>query len=366
MKIIFEAPLNQVSFGNVSYNFLKEFYKIAQNDSSLSFVYHPISNPELSAFDNCTEDFKKWLKSTIDNRYSDLSKDAVTLKLWHINGAEKRISPKQVLYTFYELDEPTVAEKAIVGMQDATIFSSSYAARNFAEKIGNKTYSAPLGFDSDFYKTGKTYLTDKVHFLLMGKFEKRKHTDKIIKMWIKKYGNNSKYQLTCSITNPFFDAELMKKIINGYRSMAWNVNFLPYVGKNSEVNDIMNSIDIDLSGLSGAEGWGLPAFNATCLGKWSVVLNCTSHKDWANDKNSILVEPSGKIPAYDGTFFKEGSMFNQGNIFDFSEDAAISAIEKAANFAENKVVNAAGIETGQKFTYHNTVSQVCDIISRLQ
>ena len=63
-----------------------------------------------------------------------------------------------------------------------------------------------------------------------------------------------------------------------------NINFLPRLGTNSEVNEMLNSIDIDLSGLSGAEGWNLPAFNSTCLGKWSMVLNCTSHKDWANDK----------------------------------------------------------------------------------
>ena len=50
-----------------------------------------------------------------------------------------------------------------------------------------------------------------------------------------------------------------------------NVNFLPHLPKNSEVNEFINSIDIDLSGMSGAEGWNLPSFNATCLGKWSLV-----------------------------------------------------------------------------------------------
>ena len=43
----------------------------------------------------------------------------------------------------------------------------------------------------------------------------------------------------------------------------------------------------------------------------------------------------------------------------------MQAIQKAVAFAENKVVNSAGIATGQKFTYRNTVSQVCDIIARL-
>ena len=69
-----------------------------------------------------------------------------------------------------------------------------------------------------------------------------------------------------------------------------NINFLPYLKTNSEVNDFLNAIDIDLSGLSGGEGWNLPSFNATALGKWSIVLNATSHTDWATQSNSILVE----------------------------------------------------------------------------
>lgn len=365
MKIVFEAPLNQVSFGNVSYNFLKEFYEISKQDSTFSFVYHPISDPNLGAFNDCTADFKNWLKSCIDNRFKSLSKNSVSLKLWHINGAEKRICPKQVLYSFYELDEPTVVEKAIVGLQDATVFSSSYAARSFGHSGLGKVYSVPIGFDADFFKTEKKYSENKINFLLMGKFEKRKHTDKIIKMWIKKYGNNAKYELTCSIINPFFNPELMKKIISGYKSLAWNINFLPYVATNAEVNQILNACDIDLSGLSGAEGWGLPAFNATCLGKWSIVLNATSHKDWANEKNSILIEPSGKIPAYDGTFFKQGSDFNQGSIYDFDENTAISAMEKAVSLVENKVENQEGINLCQKFTYKNTVSQIVSILETL-
>ena len=83
-----------------------------------------------------------------------------------------------------------------------------------------------------------------------------------------------------------------------------NVNFLPRLKTNSEMNDLMNSIDIDLSGLSNREGWNLPSFNATALGKWSIVSNCSAHKDWATNENSILVETIGKQPCYDNFFFK--------------------------------------------------------------
>jgi len=365
MNILFEAPLNQVSFGNVTYNILKVFFKKVQQDPSFKVSYFPIGNIELSAFDKMPKDFALWVKSLVDNRFTNLSKDAITLKLWHINGAEKRMTSRQALLTFYELDQPTVAEKAIVGLQDAAFFSSSYAANSFVAAGYQNVQSIPLGFDPDFYITGKKYLEGKINFLLMGKFEKRKHTDKIVKMWAKLYGNNPKFQLTCCIINPFLPKDFTQKVIVSYKQMASNINVLPFVTTNSEVNDILNSADIDLSGLSGAEGWGLPAFNATCLGKWSVVLNATSHKDWATRDNAILVEPSGKIEAYDGVFFKKGSEFNQGNIYDFNEDEAIQAIQKAVALAENKVLNQAGIKLGQNFTYENTVEKICNTLQAI-
>ena len=365
MNILFEAPLNQVSFGNVTYNILKVLFKKVQQDPSFKVSYFPIGNVELSAFDKMPKDFTLWVKSLIDSRFTNLSKDAITLKLWHINGAEKRMTSRQALLTFYELDQPTVAEKAIVGLQDVTLFSSSYAANSFIGAGNQNVQSVPLGFDPDFHVTGKKYLDGKINFLLMGKFEKRKHTDKIVKMWAKLYGNNPKFQLTCSIINPFLPKDFTQKVIASYKQMASNINVLPFVTTNSEVNDILNSADIDLSGLSGAEGWGLPAFNATCLGKWSVVLNATSHKDWATRDNAILVEPNGKIEAYDGVFFKKGSEFNQGNIYDFNEDEAIQAIQKAVALAENKVLNQAGIKLGQNFTYENTVEKICNTLQAI-
>ena len=97
MKIIFEAPLNQISFGNVAYNILREFYRLNRRDQSFEIAYYPISNPDLSAFDKEDSEFHKWIKSLIETRYSKLLKDAVSLKLWHINGAEKRISSRRRL-----------------------------------------------------------------------------------------------------------------------------------------------------------------------------------------------------------------------------------------------------------------------------
>ena len=151
------------------------------------------------------------------------------------------------------------------------------------------------------------------------------------------------------------------RIILNLETEYGNINFLPFLPKNSQVNDYLNSIDIDLGGMSGAEGWNLPSFNATCLGKWSIVLNSSAHKDWATEDNSILVEPSGKEPVYDGIFFKEGSDFNQGNIYTFSEDEFMEAMNKAESKLGQK--NTEGVKLKDKFSYSSTLNSILDKIN---
>ena len=82
--------------------------------------------------------------------------------MWHLNGSQDRVSGKQILYTFYELDEPTENELALASFQDKAVFSSSYASEKFSN-----SHFAPLGFDDSFEKTNKKYLEGKIHFGLM-------------------------------------------------------------------------------------------------------------------------------------------------------------------------------------------------------
>lgn len=352
-KLVFKCPINNVSFGNVSVNLLREMFK---RDISVSLF--PVGKPDVAVYDKLEKDFKNWLQSSIDNRYKLLEKNLPTLQLWHINGSENRITSKSHLITFYELDEPTESEKNIVNMQDSVMFSSSYSSKLFKSIGCTNSSSIHVGFDPDLHETNKKYLTNKVHFGLMGKFEKRKHTGKILKLWADKYGNNYNYQLSCCINNQFLKPEQLNQLIGQALDgkQYGNINFLPFLKTNSEVNEFLNAIDIDLTGLSGAEGWNLPSFNATALGKWSIVLDSTSHKDWANRENSILVEPKSKTPAYDGHFFQKGAMFNQGNIFEFEDEDVLQKMEEAESMCGSK--NEKGIELQEKFSYSKMLDSV--------
>ena len=362
MRLLVNAPINALSFGNVSVNILRELFK-----KNIDLTFFPIGDKaEMDAYDKIDPDFVKYLQAATNDRYSKISKDFPSLKLWHIFGSETRYSKNQSLFTFHEVSEVTSVEKNLLKLQDNIFVSSNYTKNIFnLNGLDNVTY-VPLGFDNDFHATNRTYLQEKIHFGILGKFESRKNTARIIKSWLKLFGNKPEYQLSCAITNPFLDkARFQNELLKVLEGKQYNnLNFVPYMQTNSEVNDYLNSIDIDLGGLSGAEGWNLPSFNATALGKWSVVINATAHKDWATKDNSILIEPSSLKDCYDDAFFKKGQSFNQGQFFDISDQEMDDAILKSVSYA--KKPNPEGLKLQKQFTYEKTVETIlCAISSQM-
>lgn len=358
MKLIVDAPINNLSFGNVSVNILRELYK-----KQVKISLFPKTEPDFTAFDKLDEQFKNWVNNASDYKYHNLDKDYPTLNLWHIMGSEKRLSKRQYLFTFYELDSPTFVEKKLIEAQDKVFMSNPEAVESFHNIGCNNVKYIPIGFDPDFKVLGTDKLVqDKIHFVLMGKFEKRKHTKEIIQTWVEKYGNNNKYLLSCCVVNPFIKHEQMNALLSETLDGKHysNVNFLPHLKTNSEVNHLLNSADIDLTGLSGAEGWNLPSFNATALGKWSIVYNHSAHKAWANKDNCILLDANEKEPAADGLFFSPNGDFNQGNIYSFDKDQVVNAMEAAEQKVE--ITNKEGLKLQQEFSYEKTVNSIIEEI----
>lgn len=356
-NIIYRGALNSLSFGNVSYNILRELYR-----KEYQVAFFPFGTSlNFESFDSIDPDLQKWIVSMSQNRFHLAKKDIPTLSQWHLSGSENTISKNNTLLTFHELDQPTLIEKSVAELQDYCVFSSKHSYECF-KNIGCENIDhVSIGFDEDFHVTDKTYLKGVAHFGIIGKFEKRKNTAQIIKNWANKYGNNYDYQLSCCVNNPFFkEGDMNNLIAQTLEGKSYgNINFLPRLKTNSEVNEFMNSIDIDLSGLSGAEGWNLPAFNTTALGKWSIVMNHTAHKDWANSKNSILIKPDNLEPVYDNIFFKPNQPFNQGNFNTISDETMIKCFEKSEKFIGKK--NTEGLKLQSKFTYKKTLNKLLKI-----
>lgn len=359
MSLVIKAPLGSQSFGQVSLNLLREIFSI-RDDVCFFAEGQYKGGQELAAFD-VEKSFLDKLNAAYARRFMFDPKRDTCIRLWHINGAETRLCNREILYTYHETSELTSLEKRILSFQDKVAVSSSYSQSVFS-KHGVTSYVVNPGFDPDLKIIQRKYFPNHIHFGIMGKFEKRKHTAKTIGLWAKKYGNDSRFKLTCAVFNPFLSQEqndvAFDRALDGKKYN--NIFKIPYMPKNSMMNDFLCSLDIDLTGLSGGEGWNLPAFNATALGKWSIVLNATAHKDWATSDNSILVEPSGEIPCEDGVFFKNGLPFNQGNFFDYSEESFYSATNLAISKA--KVNNVSGLSLQTEKSYKKSATQLLDLI----
>lgn len=362
--MIFDAPINNLSLGNVSLNIFRE---LLERGHPVSAFFPVGDNADFSAYDKLDADVRAQMIDLGLNRLKNLKREDPTLKIWHINGSERKLSDNQYLFSFYETDSPTIEEIRILQAQTHTFFSCSETVEIFKKRGVENVSFVPLGFDKDFYKTGKEYLGKGVtHFGLIGKWEKRKNTERIIKTWLKLFGGKKEYQLTCLVDNPFFRPEIMEQLkMQATGGKHWNnINWLPRLKTNSEINEFHNAIDIDLSGISNGEGWNFGVFNSACLGNVCVVSNCTAHKDWAQGDNIVLVEPEGKELAADGVFFNNGGPFSQGRFYKISDEAIEEGILKGYGVFKNSMGKYDRSDLIEKFSYKRTVDEILKVMYR--
>jgi hypothetical protein len=360
-SIAFNVPINAVSFGQISTLLLRTFYKqaLVEGNSLPDLKVFPYGGQVDLSSQPKDDLFELWLKKRTEEALESHDKTDPCFKLWHLIGSIESFSCEQSLLSFYELDSPTKVEINIAKNSN-TFFSSQYTCDIF-KSVGVDCGYMPLAFDDfNFQKTDKKYFDDdRVTFLLVGKLEKRKMHAEVLQAWAEKYGNNKKYYLNCALYNPFLQPEQN----NGFIHQAlggkkyFNINFVNYMAENQVYNEFLNSGNIAI-GMSGGEGWGLPEFHSVAMGKYGVIMNAHGYKGWANDKNSVLVDPSGKIDAEDGMFFRKGQNHNQGQIFSFDRDDFISGCEEALKRFESDPVNQEGLKLQKDFSKEKLLDNV--------
>ena len=359
-SVAFNVPINSVSFGQISTLLLKTYHKkVLAGEDLPELRLFPLGGQVDLATQKKDDLFELWLQKRSIDALENHSTNDPCFKLWHLVGSMESFSKEQSLLSFYELDAPTKTEINIA-KNNKTFFTSQYTCDIFKSCGVNCEYM-PLAFDDfNFKRTNKEYFSDdRIVFSLVGKMEKRKRHDKVLTAWAKRFGNDKRYALHCALYNQFLTPDqnngFIHKALDG--KQFFNVNFLNYMGENEIYNDFLNTADVVI-GMSGGEGWGLPEFHSVGLGKYGVIMNAHGYKGWANEKNSILVEPSGKTDSEDGIFFHKGRNHNQGQIFDFNEDEFIAGCETAIKKLEANRVNEEGLKLQEEFTKEKLLNNV--------
>ncbi len=353
-----EVPINPTSLGQIGYGILTELFHRNINPN----IFIQGHGVDLKAF--LIEDgFVEWLQECISKASENFSDDQTTLSLWHINGSQKRLTKRSVLWTFHETDQLTGTEVNILKNYDKILVSSEFSKQVFSKYLQNKVdICYPFFDDLHFYRTNREYLDkDVISYCLIGKSEKRKHTIDTIVTWAEKFGNNSKFRLNCCIFNPFIPIEEQtNELLAAFKGrVPLNINILPYQDTNTMVNSLMNACDVHIS-MSGAEGWSLPIFNALCLGKQVIASNDHAHKEFVSINNSILVEAGDKIDLIDNRFFVKGGQFNQGSFSSFNKNGFLNALDKSIPIAKER--NVEGEKLKEKFSLPKTVDKLLSYV----
>lgn len=360
-NITLNAPINNLSFGNVSIAILREMFKRGLNPNVF-----PIGQADLAS-QRPDDSFNRSLSTAIEGAQANHRREDPVYRLWHVNGSLESYSNRSNrLITFFELDSLTPTEVSILKQQERIYVTSTYT-KDTLSMFGIESVYLPLGFDAhNFVPLAARPLIDGVtSFMLAGKLEKRKGHLKVLGLWAKKYGGNMKYRLNLALFNHFVPFQRQQAMIHealegkqyaniGPRQPDGSIG-LPYMTTNAEYNSFLQSGQIYIA-MSGGEGRGLPEYHATAMGAWPVALNAHAYKDYLNADNAVLVNPNSKIPAADGVFFAPNGQFNVGNIFDFNGDEFIAACELAEQKAAQGL-NVKGLDL-QKVTYAQTVDSL--------
>jgi len=351
-----EVPLCHTSLGVVSMGILVELF----NRGVYPNIF-PLGAIDISLFTALPEGFREWLQLCLNKAQGKFKRGEESVRIFHVQNSHSRIGQHSRLYCPHECSTLTDIEKNILSNHDRVLVPSNYNKQIF-ERHGIAATVCPNFFDSANIHPTKVHKDENVTvWSFFGKLEKRKNIIPTIRAWDKLYGGKKEHRLHLSVFNMFlFPNVPPEQKLAAHKAwienelgfpLKWNVelfNFLSF----SDFNQLLNCTDIDLSGLSGSEGFGLPFHSTRCLGRRGISLNAHAHLDYADNQNSVLVQPNGMEDIKDGVFFS-GAGFNVGEKYTFAEDDAMRAMEEALARPEPSQEAAQALK--ERFSVANTV-----------
>jgi glycosyltransferase involved in cell wall biosynthesis len=345
------SPLNSLGYGNVGYNILKHLYK---DGHSVSFF--PIGNPEWMGDPDANDIVKNTMKNA-----SLYNPSAPCIRIWHQNDLAMFVgNGKRIGFPIFELDKFNQQEIHHLSSVDELFVCSNWAKGVVEENsINVPTHVVPLGVDSSvFYndeqaKAGRPWWTkDTTVFINVGKWEVRKGHNELCEAFSKAFTQDDNVELWMLNHNPFIENEneLWKRKYIG-SPLGSKIKILPRVNTQHELRTIFNQVDYGVFPAR-AEGWNLEILELMACGVPSIATNYSGHTEYLNEKNSLLLQPTGKEPANDGRWFH-----GDGQWAHFDLDELVGLLRHAHELKQSGGREKFAphlIETVNKFGWNNT------------
>jgi len=315
---------------------------------------HDSSNRECGEFDSFVRQSKEQAKNFDYN--------STSLRIAHQFDLAPSIGHgRRFGYTFFELDSLTELEQHHLNSLDVLIVPSKWATSICNKYINDKIEVCPPGFNDLIFKPIE-YMPPSCVFLSLGKWEVRKQQDQIVRAFSKAFNYLDNVHLWMSCDNQFIP-EVTQERKNHYKALLGDkINLIPKVKTPADVARLMQSSYCFVSP-SLAEGWNLPLLEAMACGKFTIATNYSGHTEFCTPETTILLEPTGLIPADDGMWFKPNSEINCGDWCTYDEEELVEGMRAIyKKYKEREVLNRAGVDRAKDFTWKKSAETMSKIL----
>ena len=364
MNINFMAPINDVSYGIVGWNLLRELDKIA----NVTLWPTPcIHNAHITA--NNTEIVHKCV-----DRQRSFDYDAPSVRLWHQFDLAQHIGRgPRYGFPIFELDSFTKQEKHHLEWLDGIIVCSEWAAGVLYDELGIDNIHidvVPLGVDPTiFYPSPGQVDEHHTRFLSVGKWEIRKGHDVLIDAFNAAFEPQDKVSLWMLSHNFFLEPERNGGVDGNIdwakqytqSKMGHKVDILSRTGTQAAVARIMNGVDCGVFP-SRAEGFCLPLLEIMACGKPVIATDYSGHTEFVSPTNCLLIDVYEMEEAYDGKFFF-GADKEHGNWAQLGEaqfDQLVYYMRKVHKDKQEQGIleNHAGLLTAKSMSWENSAKKL--------
>tara|TARA_R110000824_G_scaffold203155_2_gene387512 strand:- start:1521 stop:2285 length:765 start_codon:yes stop_codon:yes gene_type:complete len=232
------------------------------------------------------------------------------------------------------------------------------------EYVKQHTHIVPLGVDRSIFKESMSHKKETI-FYNCGKWEIRKGHDILVKAFEEAFTEDDDVELWMMCDNPFYPEEENFKWERLYRSskLGDKVRIIPRQKTQEDVYKIMSDTDCGIFPAR-AEGWNLELLEMMSCGKHVIATNYSSHTEFCNDDNCMLVDIEEKEDAVDGFWFKgqgQWASIKEKQISELAQHMR-SVHEKKNNDQLN--INQAGVDTAKKFSWENSAMKIIEAIEK--
>lgn len=352
-KLNINCAIGKTGYGITSLNIIKQLSLL-----EVEVCLFPIGNNiELNG-----EEEKPIIQKMLSG-VDTFDKDAPCLKIWHQHDLASRIgSGEYFCYPFFELDTLSHRERHHINSCDQ-IFTSSSWAKNILlnNNISIPITIAPLGVDTNIFKIPNKIKLDTGSYVFghVGKWEKRKSHDVLLKAFESAFDTNDNVELWLLPHNPFLNNQEEDSWLSLVKNnkLKDKIKVFNRLSTQYQLADFIFNIDCGIF-LSRAEGWNNEILEFMAMNKPIIATNYSAHTEYCTDDNSYMVHVEDTEIAEDGKWF-----FGTGKWAKLGDNELSQTIEYMRHVYKNNIIsNNIGMQTAEKYNWKNTAQTILNTI----